>query len=59
MDTFKGSCKGPGEPPKCLQCVADSFRAQEDAQDRGHLAAWSELRQGHYKLQLPVGCAGT
>lgn len=58
MDTFNNSCNGPGEPPKCLQCVADSFRTQEDGQDRGHLAAWSELREVYHKLQLPVGCPG-
>lgn len=40
MDTFNNNFNAPGDPPKCLQSVAESFRAQ----DRAHLAAWSELR---------------
>lgn len=54
MNTFNNNFNAPGDPPKCLQSVAESFRAQ----DRAHLAAWPELREVYYQLQLPAGCSG-
>lgn len=58
MDTFNNRCNRPGEPPKCMQRVIDLYVVQEDGQDMGHLAAWSEMNEVYHEFQLPVGCSG-
>lgn len=41
-----------------MQCMIDLYVVQEDGQDMGHLAAWSEMSEVYHKFQIPVGYSG-